>query len=139
MKNETYHPLLPTSKTSLLSLTVCAFLLALAGCKASVPSDFDEGKTKPAILPDYTDVTIPPNIAPLTWRYTMDDVTKAVTTLTCGDETLTIGGTDVKPDIRKWRRFMAKCIGKDITVTYWYNDKGKKQKTLKWDGRRFSL
>ena len=58
MKNETYQPLSPTPKASILSLTVCACLLALAGCTASVPSDFDEGKAKPTILPDYTDVTI---------------------------------------------------------------------------------
>lgn len=29
--------------------------------------------------------------------------------------------------------------GKDITVTYWYDDGTKRQKTLKWDGRRFSF
>lgn len=38
-----------------------------------------------------------------------------------------------------WVSYALPRSGKDITVTYWYNDKGKKQKTLKWDGRRFSL
>ena len=28
--------------------------------------------------------------------------------------------------------------GKDITVTYWYNNGTKKQKTLKWNGRKFN-
>ena len=30
-------------------------------------------------------------------------------------------------------------VGKDIIVTYWYDDGAKKQKVLKWGGRRFSL
>ena len=29
--------------------------------------------------------------------------------------------------------------GKDIIATYWYDDGKKKQKTLKWNGRRFSF
>lgn len=29
--------------------------------------------------------------------------------------------------------------GKDITVTYWYEDGTRRQKTLKWDGKRFSF
>ena len=29
--------------------------------------------------------------------------------------------------------------GKDITYTEWYNDKKRKQKTLKWNGRKFSF
>ena len=29
--------------------------------------------------------------------------------------------------------------GKNITVTYWYDNGSKKQKTLQFDGRRFSF
>lgn len=29
-------------------------------------------------------------------------------------------------------------VGKDIVITYWYNNGAKKQKTLKWNGRKFS-
>lgn len=108
------------------------FLAILAGCTASVPSDFEKSTTKAAITPDYTDVTIPPNIAPLTWRYVLPDVTKAVTTFACGEEVLTISGTDVCPSIKKWRSFIGKCIGKDITVTAYVKQKEKeKWKALK--------
>ena len=38
-----------------------------------------------------------------------------------------------------WVSYALPRSGKDITVTYWYNNKGKQQKTLKWDGRRFGF
>lgn len=105
---------------------------ALIGCTASVPTDFEKSVTKAKITPDYTDVTIPPNIAPLTWRYTLPDLKKAVTTFTCGEETLTLSGTDVRPSMKKWRNFIGKCIGKDITVTAYVKLEGKeKWKSLK--------
>ena len=105
---------------------------ALVGCTASVPTDFEKSVTKAKITPDYTDVTIPPNIAPLTWRYTLPDLKKAVTTFTCGEETLTLSGTDVRPSMKKWRNFIGKCIGKDITVTAYVKLEGKeKWKSLK--------
>lgn len=106
--------------------------VAMVGCTASVPTDFEKSNTKTVITPDYTDVTIPPNIAPLTWSYTQAGITKAVTTFTCGDETLTVGGTDVRPKIKKWRSFIGKCIGKDITVQAYVRQEGaEKWKALK--------
>ena len=107
-------------------------IAALVSCSPSVPTDVEKSVTKAKITPDYTDVTIPPNIAPLTWRYTLPDVTKVVTTFTCGEETLVLSGTDVRPGIKKWRNFIRKCIGKDITVTAYVKQKGKeKWKSLK--------
>ena len=108
------------------------FLAILAGCTTGVPSDFEKSTTKAAITPDYTDVTIPPNIAPLTWRYVLPDITKAVTTFACGEEMITVSGTDVCPSIKKWRSFISKCVGKDITVTAYVKQKEKeKWKALK--------
>lgn len=37
-----------------------------------------------------------------------------------------------------WVSYALPRTGKDITVTYWHKS-GKKQKTLKWNGRRFSF
>ena len=112
-------------KKLLFPLIIC---VAMVGCTVSVPTDFEKTTTKTVITPDYTDVTIPPNIAPLTWSYTQEGVTKAVTTFTCGDETLTVGGIDVRPKIKKWRSFIRKCIGQDITVQAYVRQEG----TEKW-------
>ena len=99
----------------------------LAGCSANVPTDFEKGTQRAVISPDYMGVTIPPNIAPLTWRYTLPDGTKAVTAFTCGEESLIVSGTDVCPSIKKWRSFIDKCKGKEITVTAYVKEgtKGK--------------
>ena len=37
-----------------------------------------------------------------------------------------------------WVSYALPSAGKDITVTYWYKNDETKQKTLKWNGRRFS-
>lgn len=37
-----------------------------------------------------------------------------------------------------WISYSLPRVGKDITVNYWY-ESGKKQKLLKWNGRRFSF
>ena len=37
-----------------------------------------------------------------------------------------------------WVSYALPRMGKDITVTLWYENGTKKQKTLKWNGRRFS-
>lgn len=91
-------------------------LAALAACTPSAPTAFDKVDEPTTISPDYTAVTIPCNIAPLTFRYTMADVKDAVTTFTCDDNTLTVGGTDVCPNMKQWHAFIEKAAGKKIIV-----------------------
>jgi hypothetical protein len=38
-----------------------------------------------------------------------------------------------------WVSYALPSAGKDITVTYWYKNDETKQKTLKWDGNKFSF
>ena len=38
-----------------------------------------------------------------------------------------------------WVSYALPSVGKDITVTYWYKNDETKQKTLKWDGNKFSF
>ena len=53
-------------------------LLALPGCRAGDPATAVDGSEGPLVIyPDYKDVTIPANIAPLNFRYAMKDVRKA--------------------------------------------------------------
>ena len=53
----------------LLSLSLCSFFLA--GCTAALPEQYTEVKEYPVIYPDYRDITIPYNIAPLNIAYEM--------------------------------------------------------------------
>lgn len=106
------------------NLLLC--IAAFASCTPSVPTNFDKSNDAATIAPDYTSVTIPVNIAPLTFAYTMPKVSKAVTTFTCGDKTLTVGGTDVCPDMKKWHAFIKQAAGKDITVQPYIQCEGEK-------------
>ena len=45
--------------------------LLLYACGAGIPASYEESEALPKIYPDYVDVTIPANIAPLTFE--LDD------------------------------------------------------------------
>lgn len=89
---------------------------AVAGC-GRIESTNLGGSEGPAIIyPDYKDVTIPVNIAPLNYYYAMEGATSATTTFTAGSESVTIRGVEVEWNIRKWKRFIASAAGKSIEV-----------------------
>ena len=54
----------------ILSLFLGAALLA--GCTATVPEQYTEVRDYPVIYPDYRNITIPYNIAPLNVAYEME-------------------------------------------------------------------
>ena len=96
-----------------------AFILfpaLLAGChNATVPEAFAEVNQSPHIYPDYCDVTIPLNIAPLTfeWDGPADEV---VARFRAGDAEVVCGGDKVQPDMDQWHTLTANAIGKAIGV-----------------------
>ena len=66
--------------------------LTLAGCTATPPKQYTETNTEASVHPQYTNgITIPYNIAPLNFAYTMEG--KAfITELQAGDQSLVIKG-----------------------------------------------
>ena len=96
-----------------------AFILfpaLLAGChNAAVPEAFAEVNQSPHIYPDYCDVTVPLNIAPLTfeWDGQADEV---VARFRAGDAEVVCGGDKVQPDMDQWHTLTANAIGKAIGV-----------------------
>ena len=68
------------------------------------------------IYPDYKEVTIPANIAPLNFRYAMKGVRKASTTFTVDGRSVTIKGAEVEWRVGPWKAFLADAAGKTITV-----------------------
>ncbi|MCF0172595.1 MAG: PD40 domain-containing protein [Bacteroidales bacterium] len=74
---------------------------------------------QPDIFPDYKDVTIPPNIAPLNFR--VNNAKDAVVTFETAGYSLKIkgrgeNGADIRFRIRKWRRLLDAARGGEITV-----------------------
>ena len=59
-------------------ISVCWLLIILPGCGGKEYITAPDGSAGPLVIyPDYKDVTIPANIAPLNFRYAMADVRKA--------------------------------------------------------------
>ena len=100
----------------LLIYTVVVAACVLVGCKnARVPETFTETGKAPAIYPDYCDVTVPVNIAPLTfeWDGACDEI---VARLKAGDAELVCGGDAVQPSADDWHSLTAKAAGGAIGV-----------------------
>lgn len=63
------------------------------GCSSSEPVAEETLSEQPAIFPDYLDVTIPANIAPL--RFCLEtEAEEAVATVSCGPEKLVVGSSE---------------------------------------------
>ena len=101
----------------LLSLLLLA-ALAVQGCAGGDSATAVDGSAGPLVIyPDYKDVTIPANIAPLNFRYAMEGVRKAKTTFSLGDKSVTLKGDEVEWSLKKWKSFLAGAEGRTITVT----------------------
>lgn len=90
--------------------------LLLAAC-TSHPNDAKKVDILPPVYPDYTDVTIPCNIAPLNFLL-RNDAEDVEVVATCGEKTMTVDSRDneVTFPMGKWKSFIAAATGKDVTV-----------------------
>lgn len=89
--------------------------LMLTACGKQVPTVFSQSGKMPSIYPDYTNVTIPVNIAPLTFQLeeTADEV---IARFSVDGEEMICGGNQVVPDIDDWREMAGRAKGKAMTV-----------------------
>ena len=99
-------------KRLLLFITAATMLVA---CGNKIPENFWDSKELPNIYPDYTNVTVPINIAPLTFQVdgNSDDV---VARLSVGEEEIICEGSKIQPDADDWKRLAEKAKGKSIKV-----------------------
>ena len=107
------------------TLYICALsaatALLLVSCKpkAEVPSQFVEAGTEASIYPDYKDVVVPPNIAPLNFIVRDSTGTEFVAHLKGGGAELTAAGSEngtIKMDTTQWRALLTSSKGGDISV-----------------------
>jgi len=87
----------------------------MTGCSGpSVPEVFTDSKALPKIYPDYTDVTIPINMAPLTFE--LDEAAdEMIARYAVGDEEI-VCAEKAQPDIDEWNSLKEKAKGSAITV-----------------------
>lgn len=85
--------------------------MAVAACSSpSVPSTFGKSDKNVVIYPDYTNVTIPCNIAPLVYEI-QEKGDDFVTRLSADGAEVIIGGTTIAPQIDEWRKLL-QCANK---------------------------
>ena len=96
-------------------LVIIAATAIFAACGNQIPTTYNESEDYPSIYPDYTNVTIPINIAPLTFQ--SDGKSDGIAArLTAGEEEIICNGTKVQPDADDWRRLVESAKGKAINV-----------------------
>ena len=96
-------------------LAFLGICLAIVGCSGpSVPEVFTDSKALPKIYPDYIDVTIPINIAPLTFELDEEADDMIARYAFEGEEIVCQG--KAQPDMDEWRVLTEKAKGNAITV-----------------------
>lgn len=100
-------------------LTMC--LLACSG--PQVPSQYKESQAEVPIYPDYQDVTIPENIAPLNFELLIQS-DEAVVRLSAAGEEIVCEGPKIRPDIDDWKALTQKAKGDAISVEVFADIKG---------------
>ena len=94
-------------------MAALCFGLLLAGCGGpSLPKEYTQTDHLPDIYPDYVDVTVPVNIAPLSFEYD-GEADEMVARYAVGDDAIVCNG---QPDIDDWHTLAEKAKGSAITV-----------------------
>ncbi len=111
-------------KSNTLNLMACCLLAACCfACTARVPDTYSESGDAADIYPDYTDVTIPPNIAPL--HFVIDEEAEAYITRISypGGEWVT-DKKEVKPGVSRWRGMLSEAQDKALGVEVFVRKEG---------------
>ena len=93
--------------------------------KAVIPETFTYKKEMAVIVPDYTLLTIPPNIAPMNFRV-KGEVKAAVVQVTGGGKEVIVAGDDqntIQFPADSWRDLLRASKGKELTFTIYTKDK----------------
>ena len=97
--------------------------LALSCSSPTVPTASSSVDELPSIYPDYIDVTIPCNIAPLTFEI-KEQGDEYVTRLSSGGYEIVEGGNIVAPSIEKWQSLIAAANGNEVKVEVFVEKQG---------------
>lgn len=103
-------------------------IITVAACGPSVPDDAVKNNKDVSIFPDYMDVTIPYNIAPLNFHVNdeADDYVEVVSG-SKGTE-LVVGGQDAQFDVDDWHALLEANKGRTLSVTVYVKTNGKWEK-----------
>lgn len=108
-------------------LAVVLLLLSSCGNHPDVPSSSRNVHSLPAIFPDYCNVTVPYNIAPLNFMLPASEYNECVARFTTPDGRQQTYGSSVKVQIpeSEWHDMLNASKGKSIKVEVWGEKEGK--------------
>ncbi|MBR6893380.1 MAG: PD40 domain-containing protein [Bacteroidaceae bacterium] len=101
-----------------LHASLFTLLLVLTACnRVSIPTEYTQVDSLPKIYPDYVDVTIPVNIAPLTFMLDIhaDDMV-ARYSVPDGSTSEIAFSSSATPSLSDWHQLLAAAQGKDLQV-----------------------
>ncbi len=106
-------------------LFIPVVLLVMFSCdKGRIPSEYTESVDTAMIYPDYHDVTVPCNIAPLTF-YIENACERSLCRLSDGTHTYIYKGRDIRPSFKEWGRLRG-----DVTAEIYVRRGGKWTKLI---------
>ena len=110
----------------IMLLASAVLLMSSCANHPDVPSSSKEAKSLPAIFPDYCNVTIPCNIAPLNFMLPADDYEECVARFITPDGKQQTYGNGVKVQIpeSEWHDMLSASKGKSIKVEVWGKKNG---------------
>lgn len=90
--------------------------LFLLGCRQpQLPEVYTCSNEEPCISPDYIGVTVPVNIAPITFKMG-DDSKRMAARFKVDDSELVCEGVDIRPAVKDWQRLTKLAAGRSISV-----------------------
>ncbi|TKG95469.1 cytochrome C biosynthesis protein [Puteibacter caeruleilacunae] len=101
------------------SILLVVFIGIFAGCGLSKIDNYTTSDKVVEIFPDYTDITIPPNIAPLNFKIQVEADEYFVEIKNNDDHVIKVKSTDGNIDIpiEQWKRLLKDNRGKQITFS----------------------
>lgn len=105
--------------------SIIAFAALMASCgHPTVPTSFSNENREPNIYPDYTNVVVPSNIAPLNFAV-MEQGDEAVARITFAGGEYTYGdGNKIIIDEDEWKEILQASKGKDIKIDVFSKNNG---------------
>ena len=86
-----------------------ATAMILVACDNKIPQHFTESEELPNIYPDYTNVTVPVNIAPLTFEFD-GKADGIVARLSAGGEEVVCGDSKIQPSMGEWQQLVQAAL-----------------------------
>jgi len=123
------------SKISIHSFYLFLFMVVACSCTDRLPETFSETDKLPAIFPDYTELTLPPNIAPLNFMIKEPGDEFAVSISSKNGDKIEIVGSKPVIQIKNadWEKMLSENTGEELNVEVFCRngDKWTKYKTIK--------